>query len=150
MWARRSTAILRKGGRLAAVSNDRFVDSVETRGIRPDQRLARHRGSWVGGLALIAVGALFLLNNSAAWQVPQSAWALPLLIAAAGGAFAALRMWRSGSASTAGAIYTASAAALVAFIAVVLLFDLSWHQLWPLFLVIPGIAAVLARRTNEA
>jgi hypothetical protein len=76
-------------------------------------------------------------------------WAVPLLIGAAGAALGALGAWRSGgAASTRAVIGSATAAALLAFIAVVLIFDLSWSQLWPLFVIIPGLIVIGARLTS--
>jgi hypothetical protein len=127
------------------MSSETFVDPVDVAG-RPTRPAARYRGSWAGGLVLIALGALFLFNSSAGWHLPQSVWALPLFIAAAGAGLFAVRLALSNDTTGRGSVVgAATAAALLAFMGVVLLLGLNWRDLWPMFVIIPGVGLVAGR-----
>jgi hypothetical protein len=110
------------------------------------ERVARRRnGSWLIGLILIAIGAVFLLQNAGV-SLGAHWWALFIMIPAAGCAAAA---WRSFEGAGYRYIQPMSGPltgfVVLTFIAVMIFFSLSWSLLWPIFIIIAGLAALFGR-----
>ena len=87
-------------------------------------------GAWLG-VALIAMGLLFLIQNYLGYEL-RNWWALFILIPAVGAFTSAWNSWRSGDdavaaagAFTMGVIFTA--------VTLVFLLDLPWARIWPVF-----------------
>ena len=97
-------------------------------------------GSWLG-IALIAMGVLFLVQNYLGYEL-RNWWALFILIPAIGSFTSAWHVWRSGaSAPAAGGSFTMG----IVFTAVALVFllDLPWGRIWPIFIIVAGIGLLL-------
>lgn len=93
------------------------------------------------GLALIVVGVLFLLRNYLGVPI-DNWWAVFILIPAVGALWSAWIVWRTtGLAYAAAGPFTGG----VFFLAVagIFLFELEWGRVWPVFLVIAGLGALL-------
>jgi hypothetical protein len=97
-------------------------------------------GAWLG-VALIAIGLLFLVQNYLGYEL-RNWWALFILIPAYGSFTAAWYSWRNhqtgyGAASsfTMGIVFTAVAA--------IFLLDLPWSRVWPIFIILAGIGMLL-------
>lgn len=92
-------------------------------------------------VALILVGAIFLLRNYAGLEIGNW-WALFILIPAGGALTAAWAAWRSGMhpAAVSGPLVGGLAMLTVAAI---FLLELQWSRVWPVFLILAGIGALV-------
>lgn len=90
---------------------------------------------------LILVGSIFLLRNYAGLEIGNW-WALFILLPASGSLAAAWTAWRSRMhpAAVTGPLLAGLAMLTVAAI---FLLDLQWGQIWPIFLILGGIGALL-------
>lgn len=92
-------------------------------------------------LALILVGVLFLLRNYAGLQI-DNWWALFFLIPAVGSLWGAYWVWR-----TTGLGYAVAGPLITGLvfltIAAIFLLQLEWGKIWPIFLVLAGLGALL-------
>ena len=92
-------------------------------------------------VALIVIGALFLLRNYAGLQI-DNWWALFFLIPAVGSLWGAYWAWR-----TTGLGYAVAGPLTMGLvfltIAGIFLLDLEWGKVWPVFLVLAGLGALL-------
>jgi hypothetical protein len=107
---------------------------------------------WIGGVVLILVGVVFLLQNFGMFQPTGNWWAVFMLIPVVILAGNAMREYRSaGDRLTPAARGSAAGALVLIVIALMFLFNLDWGRYWPLILIAAGIAALLgwAGRTNE-
>jgi hypothetical protein len=92
-------------------------------------------------VALILVGSMFLLQNYAGLEIGNW-WAVFILLPASGAFAAAWTAWRSGlhPAAVSGPLIGGLAMLTVAAI---FLLDLQWSRIWPVFLILAGIGALL-------
>ena len=103
-------------------------------------------GRATAGLVVIALGVLFLLRNYGVdlplmglhnwWAVFIYLGALPSL------GYAAQRYRRVGRVD-AGVVHSLLSAAVVIIVSTILLLDLSWEKLWPLFVITGGLWLVV-------
>ena len=107
---------------------------------------AAHDGqnmAWVPGLVLIGIGVVFLLNNFTNFHL-NNWWALFILIPA----FATLgnfwRAYRGAGRVNHDARGSLIGAMILFFVAAVFLFGWSWGAVWPFFLIIAGLGALLS------
>jgi hypothetical protein len=131
---------------------EQMTSRREARADRRAQRRARMGGSsWMGGVGLIVVGGLFLLQNAGVLTAGQQVWGVLCYLAAAGVAATAVARYRAAGAHLSSAdISAAGGALLLAFVATMLTFDLSWSLLWPMLLIIPGAMAVIRSQARAA
>jgi hypothetical protein len=101
-----------------------------------------HNKNWMGGVILIAIGLIFLATNLTGFQL-NNWWALFILIPAISNFASAWgdyqgngRLTKSGRGSITGGL-------ILTFIACTFLFSWSWSVIWPVFLIIGGISALL-------
>jgi hypothetical protein len=110
-----------------------------------DADVRRAGASWVCGLALVGLGVLLLLHNLGWWSFGPHAWALLILVPALGAATTAVALYRhAGDEASPAVVGSATTAAVLAFISAMLLFDLPWSILWPMFLIIPGLVGLFS------
>ncbi len=98
--------------------------------------------SWVAGVILIAIGLVFLATNLGGFTL-NNWWALFILIPAAftfGNAFSDYkengRLTKKGRGDLTGGL-------IMSLIGCTFLFSWDWGKIWPLFLIIGGISALL-------
>jgi hypothetical protein len=106
---------------------------------------------WIGGVTLILLGGIFLLQQNRLIAF-DNWWALFVMIPAVILFGAAWSRYRAGGRDSAVIGPLVGALAITAA-AVLLLFDLDWRRLWPVFLIIAGVAGairVLARGRDRA
>ncbi len=106
----------------------------------------QHNGpnmAWLPGLVLIGIGVIFLLNNLTDFEL-HNWWALFILIPA----FASLgnfwRVYRGTGRFGNDARGSLIGAIILFFVAAVFLFGWSWGAVWPFFLIIAGLGALLS------
>ena len=106
----------------------------------------RHSGpnmAWVPGLVLIGVGVVFLLNNFTDFEL-HNWWALFILIPAFGSLGNFWRAYRATGHLNGDARGSLIGAMILFFVAAVFLFGWSWGAVWPFFLIIAGLGALLS------
>ncbi len=108
----------------------------------------RNNTGWVA-LLLIALGAIFLLQNFQVLPVLHNWWALFILLGTAGAWGSAWRIYQNNGRRVTPAVTGAFIGGLFPLaVALIFLFDLSWGTLWPVFLIIAGVA-VLVRSMSQ-
>ena len=99
--------------------------------------------SWAFGLVLIAVGALFLLSNFTGFRL-NNWWALFILIPAFGSLGNAWRVYRSRGHMSGEAAGSLVGSLAIFFTAAVFLFGWNWGAVWPFYLIIAGLGALVS------
>lgn len=127
--------------------------TTDWRALRQQERAARraerHAGgySWVGGVVLILLGAIFLLQNTGLMRGFENWWALFILIPAVGSFATAWRMYQAaGNEWTATATGPLLGGLVLSSLAAMFLFGLDIGMWWPVFLIVGGIAVLLGVR----
>jgi len=116
-------------------TTDSYSDRAQR---RAERRAARGGGAWIGGVILIGLGVIFLLQNAGMLAL-QNWWALFILIPAVGSFGAAYTEYR-----TSGRFNTRARGSLVAglvftAVAAVFLFNLNFSLLLPAILIVAGV-----------
>jgi hypothetical protein len=99
--------------------------------------------SWIAGLVLIGIGVVFLLTNLTGFEL-DNWWALFILIPAFITLGNAIRAYRSEDGFGEEARGSLIGSLVLFFIASVFLFGWSWGTIWPVFLIIGGLGALLS------
>jgi len=104
------------------------------------------RGSWssgqaLSGFVLVVIGLLFLAQNYLGTPI-ENWWAAFILIPAIGSLWAAWVAWRltRNGYAAAGPL---TGGLLMLALALIFLLNLPWGQIWPVFIVILGVGALL-------
>ena len=104
--------------------------------------------SWVAGVILIAIGLVFLATNLGGFTL-NNWWALFILIPAAftfGNAFSDYkengRLTKKGRGDLTGGL-------IMSLIGCTFLFSWDWGKIWPMFLIIGGIGALLGNWSDK-
>lgn len=108
-------------------------------------------GNWLIALVLIAIGAIFLLQNLGVLNVffIHNWWALFILLGTAGAWGTAWRIYQSNGRRVTPQVTGAFIGGLFPLaVALIFLFNLNWGNIWPIFLIIAGLA-VLARNFGQ-
>lgn len=92
-------------------------------------------------VVLIALGVIFLVQNYTGMQLGNW-WALFILIPATGALAAAWAAWRAGMHPAAVSGPLVGGLALLT-VAAIFLLELQWSRVWPVFLILAGIGALL-------
>ena len=121
------------------IKNLKDAEKVET---TPDEH-QRPSMAWVPGLVLIGIGVIFLLNNFTNFEL-DNWWALFILIPAFGALGNFWRVWRGEGRMTGDARGSLIGGLIMLFVAAVFLFSLNWGAVWPVFLIIAGLGALLS------
>jgi cation transport ATPase len=106
----------------------------------------KNRNNMVLGAIFILIGVVFMLQNITNFDLGNwNWWALFILLPAFGSLGRAWNIYRAeGQANEAMRGPLVGGAALL-LVTTILLFDLSWGMLWPLFLIIFGVGALIVR-----
>ena len=99
-------------------------------------------GTWVTGLILILLGAMFLLRNTGTFDIPfTNWWALFILIPAIGAFDSARRLYRDADNQlTAPARGSLLVGLVLTFITISFLFNLNMAVFGPVLIILTGIA----------
>ncbi len=105
---------------------------------------ARHdrNMAWLPGLGMIFVGAIFLLVNFTGFQL-HNWWALFILIGAFGAFGSAIHVWRETGRFGSEVRGSLIGGLAILFTAVIFLFGWNWGTVWPGYLILGGLAALL-------
>lgn len=124
--------------------SDRMERRMERRQRRAERRAVRYTGggAWVAGLVLIALGALFMLQNMGA-VVLRNSWALLILLPAAGSFATAIGAFRLNGGRMTTTVRGSLISGLI-FVAITafFLYDLNWATWWPVLLILAGLGAL--------
>lgn len=102
----------------------------------------RTDNNWVGGLVLIGIGVIFLISNTTDWYL-HNWWALFIMIPAVANFGKALNSYRTYGRFTRSARGSLTGGFILTLVSSAFLFDLDWGLIWPLFLIIGGLSALL-------
>lgn len=115
---------------------------------QPEEPKSRRAGGegWIAGVVLLVVGLIFLLRNLGYNIVPlQNWWALFILIPAIGSFATAYRVYQHNGGRVSEAARGPFIGGLIlTMVAAVFLLGLSWSVIWPVFLIIIGVGALLS------
>ncbi|HEX6306274.1 MAG TPA: hypothetical protein VFZ76_18890 [Anaerolineales bacterium] len=111
---------------------------------RRERREARRTGSytgggWIGGAILIIIGLVFLLRNTTAFEL-DNWWALFILIPAFGSFATAWNSYQNSGRITAAVRGPLIGGLILLFVSMAFLFGLDFGLLWPVFLILGGLA----------
>jgi hypothetical protein len=101
-----------------------------------------HNNNWIAGLVLVLLGLVFLAGNI--WDIHlDNWWALFILIPVVVNVGNALRLYRHHGRFNRAARGMLTGAIVLSVVAAAFLFELDWGMIWPLFLIIAGLAALV-------
>lgn len=114
----------------------------------PPQEPRHNRGgseAWIAGAVLLALGLIFLLRNLGIFDVRlNNWWALFILIPAFSSFSTAYRIYRNnGGHMSEGVRGPFIGGLILSVVTLVFLLGLSWAIIWPVFLIIIGVGALL-------
>lgn len=119
------------------------------RSARHQRRELRHNsaiGGWISGATLIIIGLAFMLKNVLDWSLPDSWWALFLLIPAITSLATAGQLFQSHEPRQRRAAFGALiGGSTMLIMAAALFFNINWQVIWPLILIAIGISIVISR-----
>ncbi len=106
----------------------------------------RNPSSLAMGGVLVLIGAVFLARNLTGFDLGDwNWWALFILIPAVGSLVNAWRLYQAEGTLPAAARGPLVFGVVLLLVAGILLFELSWGTLWPVFLIIFGVGVLIAR-----
>ncbi len=112
-----------------------------TENVNSAKPFRRHTGAALGGLILIAVGVIFLLQNMGRMGPNFNWWALFILIPAASSLWAAwLAFVRGGLRFNAAVRGSLGGGIIILTVALLFLTGLDWSVWWPAMVIVPGVA----------
>lgn len=98
---------------------------------------------WVGGAVLVGIGTLLLLRNFGL-EIPSNWWALFLLVPAI---TCFITAWNNYQNNDRQFTYTVRGSLIggvwVLSIALMFLFSLDWGKMWPVFIILAGLSALV-------
>jgi hypothetical protein len=98
------------------------------------------------GGVLILIGLIFLVQNLTDFRLGNwNWWALFILIPAIGSLSNVWRIYQTNGRVTAAARGSLVFGLAMLLVATILMFNLSWSVMWPFFLIVFGIGALIAR-----
>jgi hypothetical protein len=105
---------------------------------------ANRNGAVFGGIVLVGLGVIFLLQNFG-WFYIGNWWALFILLGTAGAWGSAWHIYHNNGQRITPAVTGAFVGGMFPLaVALIFLFDLDWGTMWPIFLIIAGVS-VLSR-----
>lgn len=108
------------------------------------RHLRRGRGGLWGGVILVFLGIVFLLQQLNMVGPGFNWWAIFILIPALGALNGAWALYRRNEQFDAGVRSSLSSGLVILAVALIFLFGLDWGVWWPLMLIVPGVGVLLA------
>ena len=125
------------------MSSDPQTPETSARHERRDRR-GTGAPSWAIGGVLVVVGIVYLVRNVTGIELGNW-WALFILIPAIGSLVTAFRMWeRNDRKFTAASRGPMIGGIILLGVTAVFLFNLDWGKVWPLFIILAGLGALLS------
>jgi len=110
---------------------------------RPTEASPQRNLAWLAGAVLIIFGVIFLVMNLTGFSI-DNWWAVFILIPSFGSLAAAWRIYQSsGGRFTPAARGPLIGGLILLTVAAIFLFGLDWGAIWPVFLIIIGVAVLL-------
>lgn len=106
----------------------------------------RANPGWVGGLVLIVLGGIFLLRNITGFPMFNNWWSLFLFIPAVVVGERAYRSYREKGYLDEASRGALTGALIPTAIGLIFLFNLNFAVLWPVLLILAGVAALINGR----
>lgn len=103
---------------------------------------SKRNGSWIGGLVLIALGAVFLLQNLTGFDLGNW-WALFLLLPGAATLARGYGFYQADRGFSPRATGSLVGGGVLTLLGMAFLFNLDLSRIWPLFLILMGAAILL-------
>lgn len=116
--------------------------AANVRGHKPARHHKSGGGNVTAGLILIAIGSIFLLTNVFDFTF-HNWWALFILIPAFSNFGQAMRAYQRHGRFTRSVRGSLTGGAILSLIAAAFLFSWDWGLIWPVFLIVGGISALL-------
>ena len=112
---------------------------------QPDSNPGRspRASGWVAGAVLIAVGAVVLLRNLGVIQTTFNWWALFILFPALAAFVSAWNAYREDGGLSRRSRGSAVGGLFILAVALIFLLDLDWGDVWPIFIILAGLAALV-------
>ena len=123
------------GGQVPAPTSQSGDDNIRKRGDKPTTK-------WFVGVALIALGVIFLMENFG-YVFSENWWALFIYLAAASAFVNMWREWRNAGWFDSKAGGSLTFGLVLTTVASIFILNLEWDTYWPLILVAVGIGIVL-------
>jgi len=114
------------------------LPNPETQEVNTPERRHRHTERWVPGLILIVMGAVFLVNNIAGFEL-RNWWAIFILIPAVGSFTRAYDQYKQAGTLDRHARQAIFGGVMLTAVAAVFLFNLSWTLFGPVILILLGL-----------
>jgi hypothetical protein len=108
----------------------------------------RRGGEWIIGLILVGLGLFFLLGNIFPFEFLNNWWALFIFIPAIANFRNAWQSYHDNGRLTSKGRGSLIGGLLISTVAVILLFSLDWGVVWPVFIIIVGLGALLSALGN--
>jgi peptidoglycan/LPS O-acetylase OafA/YrhL len=108
----------------------------------PGRRNHRNAAPWIGGAILILLGVVFLLQNVTGLSF-DNWWSLFMLIPAIGALAKAWQIHQANGRWTAAARSQLVGGLILLLAAATFLFNFNWANVWPVFLIIAGVGALI-------
>lgn len=113
--------------------------------MNPQSKPEPERNNWVGAAILIAVGVIFLLQNTTGVQF-RNWWAVFILIPAIPAFMQAWNFYQLDEGRFTRRVIGALLSAFTpTFVALIFLLNLNWGGIWPVFLILAGLGALMSQ-----
>jgi hypothetical protein len=114
-------------------------NSGASRGTTPQGGMQRRRGGIWWGLVLVAIGAIFLLQNIGALSQHFNWWAIFILVPALSALSGAWFAFDHSKRFDAGVRSALGGGLIILTVALMFMFNMDWGLWWPLMLIVPGL-----------
>jgi hypothetical protein len=110
---------------------------------------SKHGAAWTQGAILILLGIVFLYHNFGGYHLHHW-WALFILVPAATALAKAWRLYQQNGNQFSSAMKRPMVeGATLSCVGMIFLLDWYWGNIWPVFLIIGGIAALISAKPSE-
>jgi len=114
-------------------------------GSRSDKYSSRN---WIG-ILFVLLGIYLLLQTTHTIEAIDNWWAFFILIPGIATYFSAYQQYRESSVITVKLIDRITSGTITVFVACVFLFEWSWSEIWPVFLIIIGLEYLLKHKIRN-